>query len=455
MVVCSVSTVVFNANPLMRYDGYYVLADWIEIPNLRERSNRYLSNLFQEHCLGIEVQPEQYMALWRRWLFVIYAVTSWIYRWVVTFFILYFLYNFLRPYKLGVISAMLAIAALASMIGWPLFRLAKNIHRRGRLPDMKPVRVTITCTVIVGLILAILFVPLPVSRVTAVGVVQIEPEAREPVYVAMAQGDNKAILREIFVKDGERVEKGDRLARFSNRKYDEEMETARLQRNAFKTKLVALKGEFDKTQNPREKGQLYEEILRTREEHDGAHQKYVELEQKIKQQSIVRAPIGGVVMSPPKIDVVDKLWDYKQPFCKIGDPERLRVLIPVEPADYNLLQENLRQADKKVLPVSVRVPGMDRQFWYGEVTTLPPAEATNIPIELSSKTDGPVPVIPGDNPEQLVPQTQQYLVAVALVDADAQIHPGVRAKVKIHCKKRSMGWYIWRSINDTFNLRLI
>ena len=45
MVVCSVSTVLFNANPLMRYDGYYVLADWLEIPNLRDRANRYLQNL--------------------------------------------------------------------------------------------------------------------------------------------------------------------------------------------------------------------------------------------------------------------------------------------------------------------------------------------------------------------------------------------------------------------------
>jgi putative peptide zinc metalloprotease protein len=50
MVVCSVSTVVFNANPLMRYDGYYVLADWIEIPNLREKANRYLSNLFSKRA---------------------------------------------------------------------------------------------------------------------------------------------------------------------------------------------------------------------------------------------------------------------------------------------------------------------------------------------------------------------------------------------------------------------
>src|SRR5207302_4058860 len=102
MVLCSVSTVVFNANPLMRFDGYYILADWLEIPNLREKSNRYLTNLFLEHCLGVEVQPEPYMDLWRRVLFVVYAVVSYVYKWVVTFTILYFMYNFLKPYKLQV-----------------------------------------------------------------------------------------------------------------------------------------------------------------------------------------------------------------------------------------------------------------------------------------------------------------------------------------------------------------
>src|SRR5437870_638749 len=93
MIVCSVSTVVFNANPLMRFDGYYVLADWLEIPNLRDQSNRFLKTLVQEHCFGIEVQPEPYMAMWRRILFVSYAIGSFVYRWVVTFGILFFLYN--------------------------------------------------------------------------------------------------------------------------------------------------------------------------------------------------------------------------------------------------------------------------------------------------------------------------------------------------------------------------
>src|SRR2546427_5534255 len=118
MVVCSVSTVVFNANPLMRYDGYYILADWLEIPNLRDRSNRLLQRLCMDYCLGIEVQPEQYMALWRRVLFVVYAVISYVYRWVITFSILYFMSQFLKPYKLGVVSGMLSFSAAGAMVGW-------------------------------------------------------------------------------------------------------------------------------------------------------------------------------------------------------------------------------------------------------------------------------------------------------------------------------------------------
>ena len=58
MLVCSANTLLFNGNPLLRYDGYYVLADFIEVPNLRERSGAYIKRLAQQYCLGIEVPPE-------------------------------------------------------------------------------------------------------------------------------------------------------------------------------------------------------------------------------------------------------------------------------------------------------------------------------------------------------------------------------------------------------------
>ena len=64
-------------------------------------------------------------------------------------------------------------------------------------------------------------------------------------------------------------------------------------------------------------------------------------------------------------------------------------------------------------------------------------------------------VKPGTHPDQLIPQTQQYLVAIELVEPDVDMHPGVRAKVKIHCRKRPLSWWVWRSVNDLFNLGLM
>ena len=104
MFICSVNTILFNANPLLRYDGYYVMADWLEIPNLRIKSTQFFTYLFQEKVLGLEVPVQSYMPRSRRILFVTYAVASYLYRWVVTFSILFFLYQFLKPYKLGSIS---------------------------------------------------------------------------------------------------------------------------------------------------------------------------------------------------------------------------------------------------------------------------------------------------------------------------------------------------------------
>ena len=55
MFICSVNTIMFNANPLLRYDGYYVMSDYLEIPNLRTKSTQFFSYLFQEYVLGLEV----------------------------------------------------------------------------------------------------------------------------------------------------------------------------------------------------------------------------------------------------------------------------------------------------------------------------------------------------------------------------------------------------------------
>ena len=220
MVLCSVSTVVFNANPLMRFDGYYILADWLEIPNLREKANRYLNNLFMEKCLGIEVPPEAYMAPGRRALFLAYSVGSWVYRWVVTLGVIFFISDFMGP-KLKILSQMLAVVSVASMFVWPLWKVVKNIRQRGRLPDMKAGRVYVTLLVVAGILLAVFFLPLPVSRVRDTGFVALDPGHVEPVLLP-----EPAKLTSLDVLAGQAVRKDEVLARFTNKELKVERDRA-------------------------------------------------------------------------------------------------------------------------------------------------------------------------------------------------------------------------------------
>ena len=80
MLIGSVSTILFNGNPLLRYDGYYILADLIEIPNLGQRSTRYLGYLVQHYLLGIETAESPVTAPGEKGWFLIYGPISFCYR---------------------------------------------------------------------------------------------------------------------------------------------------------------------------------------------------------------------------------------------------------------------------------------------------------------------------------------------------------------------------------------
>ena len=105
---------------------------------------------------------------------------------------------------------MLAVVALGSMIGWPLYRLIKNVHKRGRLPDMKPMRVTSAPTVVAVVLFVFFFVPLPVTRIREHGFVQVQPTE-----VAQVTVEVPGILKTVYVVEGQQVKKGQLLAEFA------------------------------------------------------------------------------------------------------------------------------------------------------------------------------------------------------------------------------------------------
>jgi putative peptide zinc metalloprotease protein len=452
MVVCSVSTVMFNGNPLMRYDGYYILADWLEIPNLRDRANRYLQNLAMDWCLGIEVQPEAYMELTRRILFLTFAVVSYVYRWVITFVILKFMATFLRPYKLEVVSELLAVGALASMLGWPLYRLITNVQKRGRLPDMKPIRVTITAGVVAALLFVVFFIPLPVTRIRQHGYVEVQPTEVAQVAVEVP-GD----LKVMHVVEGQEVKKGKILAEF----YSQELEGKRAQNAMTMTVkdavVKSLDEQISKELDPDTKGRLNADRVRANGDFLQAQATAKQIKQEM-DKLILRAPRDGIVINLPPIDEVGKRWDREQNtlFCSIGDRKKLRILVPLSPSDYELLNENKKQKDKthEALEATIRVQGHGSRLWEGRITHLPTAAAEKIPPQLSTKAGGPIAVKPTSEPNKLVPQSQVYLVGIDVLDSDSSIAINSNAQVKIHCEYRSCAWWAYHTVATALDIGL-
>jgi putative peptide zinc metalloprotease protein len=161
MVIGGVSTLLFNGNPLLRFDGYYVLSDLIEAPNLGTRSNRYLGYLIQTRLFGVEPPNPPLVAPGEaRWL-VFYSIASFCYR----IFIMTVIVSLVATKFLG-IGVLLAIWAVALMLGLPLvkqirFLLVSPVLRRARGRA-----IGITVSIITGLIMIMMLLPMPYSTVT-------------------------------------------------------------------------------------------------------------------------------------------------------------------------------------------------------------------------------------------------------------------------------------------------
>src|SRR5262249_48349522 len=153
-----------------------------------------------------------------------YAIVSYIYRWVITFSIIYTLSNFLKPLNMHTLSMMLALAALASMLGWPLYRMLKGIHQRGRLPDMKKNRVTATAVVVFLLVLAFFLLPLPISRVREKGMLDYEQAVSQKLSLPYPKG---ATLQAVLVEDGQKVTRGKPLMVFRSVDLENELDKMR------------------------------------------------------------------------------------------------------------------------------------------------------------------------------------------------------------------------------------
>lgn len=198
MLVCGVSTLVFNGNPLLRFDAYYILKDAIGIPNLASRSTRYLAYLAQRYLCGeksadspVNRREERY------WLFF-YGAAAAIFRVAMTFAIVIFVAG-----QYFVIGIVLAIWATALLIVSPAVKLVYFVLFNQALAQHRKRSILGSLSVLSGLCGIVFLAPVP-SATQAQGVLWLPDQAH-----ILAGTDG--IINELLAEPSEEVKQGQAL----------------------------------------------------------------------------------------------------------------------------------------------------------------------------------------------------------------------------------------------------
>ncbi len=164
--VASVTTIFFNANPLLRFDGYYIMSDLAGLPNLHQRSAAHLKHIWKRYVYGVKSSKSPASAPGERRWFVGFGILSNIYRILVFAGILLFIAD--QFLILGLLMLLMGI------IGWVVRPIVQFLNYLVTSPELDRVRgraMLSTGFIFGGLIWFLVFVPFP-SHFRAQGVVQ-------------------------------------------------------------------------------------------------------------------------------------------------------------------------------------------------------------------------------------------------------------------------------------------
>lgn len=185
LLIASVSTLLFNGNFLLRFDGYYILSDLLGIPNLWSRSRQYVCHLVKRYAWGVRqsIDPAN-SAGEAAWLFV-YGVASTAFRVLICVKILLMLMD-----RFFYVGAGLATAAAVTWVVLPLGRLVHYLAASGELTRRRGLAVASTVAVLAAGVGSLGMLDAP-DRWRIEGVV----EGREMAYVhARADGFVRDVL---------------------------------------------------------------------------------------------------------------------------------------------------------------------------------------------------------------------------------------------------------------------
>jgi len=416
MTIGSLSTLVFNGNPLMRFDGYYILSDFLGLPNLATRSQRWWSRLIQRYVTGKAQQAGSHATGSEHLWLMFYTPASWIYRVLISIVIVRWI---------ATQSAFVAILAMVWLIYLltvqPLWNLLKTATIPAH-PDAQRGKPLFAVAVIAAtLIIGTFCVPLP-SGTVAGGVVWL-PEH------ALVRTATEGEVARILVRDGQAVRKGQALVTMQEPAMA--ADKLRLESQIRGTETEQASSWLNAPQKGRDAFDKLEQL----------HNESAQLDAQLKKLTL-RAGIDGLFVLPDPHSKLGRSFSKGSLIAHVLGPEATVIRTVVSQDDIGRIREGIAS-------ISVRLAEVDDRVFNAHLLRIEPAATTRLPsAALGDKGGGRLVTDPTDR-EGITLLEPAFLVDVQLSGHEVP-RAGGRAWVRFEHAARPLAQTLMWQLRQLF-----
>lgn len=365
MLIASVSTLLFNINPLIRFDGYYILSDVVDQPNLAMRAWQEVRFAFERWICGVRKAVSAAGSAKERGWLIAYGLASALYRIVLGAGIVLYVGD--HFFELGLVLAGFFFFTWTVV---PLFRFVGYLANTPALQRHRARAWGITAATAVAAVGVLGFVPMP-HAFRAPGV--IEAERFQQLFVP---GDG--FVEEVAAESGRVVERDTVLVRMSN----PELELELAQNEAKEKELLALR-ENALSSSPAALDPLDKRLAALRKRLANLRQQRAML--------AIQTTEKGIWVAPHKGEWTGAWMPRGTPVGELVNPDAFRfsAVVPQDEAAL-LFQEEIRK-------VEIRLDGQAGICIPAEIQRIVPARQDELPsAALGWRSGGEVAVRPGD-----------------------------------------------------------
>ncbi len=422
MFIASVSTLLFNANPLLRFDGYYILSDLLEIANLAPRSRQYLYYLAKRYAWAVRNPHNPANTAGERFWLPIYGIASTLYRVFICSAILLFVAG-----KFFILGAILALTAVVTWVFVPLGKFVHYLTTSGELIRTRPRAVLSTLIVLAAVFTAIGLIPVA-DRSRVEGVV-------EPVELRIIYMKEDGFVTGFMPSEQKVTNQGPPLVTAQSR----ELETQLKQLQAEGERLKA-RQRLAQTEEIAEAQVLAYQIA--------ALKKQVEqVEQQIENLKLL-APFDGTWIAP---DIEQTKGAYLHRGEKVGLVASLDKLFIRATAGQQVADRLMSKANKSV---QIRVKGRPDMQLQGTIKKIPEAGMRRLPsAALGYAVGGSMATSPDD--QSGTKAAEQFFEIHITPDENSAVSliTGQRVIVRFETPAKPLMAQWWRSLQQLFQRR--